>query len=331
MTKKLFDAKLLAASASVLARRSFFDAAVGLSKEDGAGGTWYRIVKNAAANEADIFILSEIGFWGITGSDFVAELQTIDAPVINVHLSSPGGSVFDGQLVYNALAQHKSKIIVHIDALAASIASVIAMAGDEINISEHAQMMLHEPYSMVIGTAEDMVKEAEVLKSIEQTIIDIYAARTGIDREEITAMVKAETWLRGSAAVEAGFADKMVPNKKKAQAKASLGSDFYALIFPNAPADVLEELGAAPAKVAAQTFDFDTASRSDFERLLRASGCSGKRAKAITNNGFKPTTERPGGAKSGEEPTATDRPGDAVRRAATAAAILNAARAFPHL
>src|SRR4051794_21023401 len=131
--KKSFDAALLAQAKHPLARASAFDLIAKLPLARAAGRpdqSWFRVARSNASNsEVDVLIYDEIGFWGVAAADFVRELAEIDASVINLHINSPGGSVFDGIAIYQALVQHKAKIIVHIDGWAASIASVIAMAG----------------------------------------------------------------------------------------------------------------------------------------------------------------------------------------------------------
>lgn len=169
---------------------------------------WYTI-KNAAgakADEADIYIFDYIGGWDISARSFIDQLQQIDAGKINVHINSPGGSVFDGIAIQNSLKHHKASITIHIDGLAASIASVIALAGDEILIADNAYVMIHNPSSMVWGEASDMLKEAELLEKIADGIAGDYARQMEIPLKEARALMDEETWWLGSEAVEAGFA-----------------------------------------------------------------------------------------------------------------------------
>lgn len=295
MKKKLIDAALVARARSALNRgaaMNFFTKTP--PKAEGRPDTdWYKIFRNAKTDEAEILIYDEIGFWGVTASNFVQELKEIEESVINVRINSPGGSVFDGVAIYNALAQHNSKIVVHVDGWAASIASVIAMAGDEILISEVAQFMIHKPWSFVVGTDEDMIKEAEVLKSLESSIVDIYVARTGGDRTEIEAWVKAETWFKGKDAVAKGFADKLVPlvnteDEKKPAAR--LPADFFACIFPNMPHAVRSAVAAAQkpgTETGGGKIDFNKHTPRTLEAALREMGASAKQAKQLIAEGFK--------------------------------------------
>lgn len=315
MKKKTIDAALLTRAQDALAQRSAFNFVAkvsGASRE--TGKSWYNIVQSAdAPDEADVLLYSEIGFWGIMAADFVRDLAGVTAKVINLRVNSPGGSVFDGLAIQAALAAHPAKIIAHVDGWAASIASVIIMAADEIRIGEAAQIMIHAPWSIVMGPAEDMRKKADVLDKIEQGIIDIYVARTGGDHEEIAAQVSAETWFKGQEAVDAGFADIMVPTKKKPKASANLGAEFFDIIFPNLPEDVRTDL-RADSESAATGFNFSTATPREAEAFLRAHGATRKQATDAVVNNFK-ATPRDGGVNDrdarDERTNSTD--GDAAR------------------
>lgn len=193
---------------------------------------------------ADVFIYGDIGGWmdGLSANDFSREVNALSVGTMNVRLNSGGGSVFEGQAIYNTLSQHPAKVIVSIDGVAASIASVIAMAGDEIRITEGSHVMVHKPWSMALGDAESMRKEAEVLDSLESGIIDIYAARTGKDRKQLTDWVAAETWFKGQSAVDAGFADKVIPAKRRENyARSSIFNSFL-----HTPVDIIDELCNTP-------------------------------------------------------------------------------------
>jgi len=200
---------------------------------------------NRLSNEvADVFIYGDIGGWmdGLSANDFAREVVALDVGNLNVRLNSGGGSVFEGQAIYNTLSQHKAKVTVTIDGVAASIASVIAMAGDEIRITEGSHIMVHKPWSMAMGDADSMRKEADVLDSLESGIIDIYAARTGKNTKQLTDWVSAETWFKGQAAVDAGFADSVIPAKRRENyARSNIFNSFL-----HTPVDILNELCNIP-------------------------------------------------------------------------------------
>lgn len=169
----------------------------------------------------EVLIYDTIGddFWGygISAKGFDERLQALgDVPEIDVRINSDGGSVFDGVAIYNALGRHPAKINVHIDGLAASIASVIAMAGDTIAIAENAFLMIHKASSGVWGSDVEMRREADLLTAIEKQIVAIYHARSGHDADELAAMMAAETWIDSARAIELGMADQVVANKQVA-------------------------------------------------------------------------------------------------------------------
>jgi hypothetical protein len=123
-------------------------------------------------------------------------------------MNSPGGSIFDGLGIYNTLKSHPARVQVLIDGAALSMASAVAMAGDEIVIAENALIMIHNPVGMVLGESEDMRKQAELMDMLKAELVDIYAKRTNQTAEQIAAWMDNETWMDSSEAVKAGFADR---------------------------------------------------------------------------------------------------------------------------
>ncbi|SUT93652.1 Clp-like protease [[Actinobacillus] rossii] len=171
---------------------------------------WYSI--NAKSQEkAEISIYDEIGFWGVTAQQFAKDLKALgnNLKQINLHIHSPGGDVFDGIAIYNLLKNHPANKTVYIDGLAASMASVIAMAGNEIIMPENAMMMIHKPWGIQGGDADDMRKYADLLDKVESTLITAYTAKTGKSETDLAEMLKEETWLTGKECIEQGFADKL--------------------------------------------------------------------------------------------------------------------------
>jgi len=170
---------------------------------------WYRI-DNKAGEPAALYIFDEINpMWGIGAQDVVNELKAIDAAQIDVHINSPGGNVWDGIAIMNALRNHKANITVKVDGLAASIASVIAMAGDSITMSLGAQMMIHNPSGFAMGDAKTMRELADTLDKSRASIASIYADRAGGTVDAWGAAMDAETWYTAQEAVAAGLADKV--------------------------------------------------------------------------------------------------------------------------
>nr|WP_249414898.1 ClpP-like prohead protease/major capsid protein fusion protein [Citrobacter freundii] len=164
----------------------------------------------SADNEADIYIYDEIGYWGVTARQFVNDLKALgDVTHINLHINSPGGDVFDGIAIFNALKFHGAAITVHIDGLAASMASVIAMVGNPVIMPENTMMMIHKPWGFSGGDANDMRDYADLLDKVESVLIPAYAEKTGKSTEEIAAMLEDETWMDGKECLELGFADQV--------------------------------------------------------------------------------------------------------------------------
>ena len=180
--------------------------------------------KTAARNQMEgtrsLVLNGELVLYGIVDSwddsdtiraiDVMASLVELSAqdPII-VRINSPGGSVIEGFAIYNALRASGKKIVMHVDALAASIASVIAMAGDEIVMAENASIMIHDPYSAAFGGSEDLRAAADEIDRLQGMIVGIYAARTGLEVSELESMMAAETYLSAAEAVAKGFANRV--------------------------------------------------------------------------------------------------------------------------
>jgi ATP-dependent Clp protease protease subunit len=168
----------------------------------------------AKANEAEILLYDIIGqdFWsgdGVTAKKFAAQLASL-GPVsrILLRINSPGGDVFDGAAIYNQLKTHGARIDVVVDGLAASAASVVAMAGEKITMAENAMMMVHNPWTIAMGDSTEMRKVADTLDKVSEAMRTSYA-RTGKKDAEIAALLDAETWLTAKDAVKEGFADEI--------------------------------------------------------------------------------------------------------------------------
>jgi ATP-dependent Clp protease, protease subunit len=169
---------------------------------------WYEF--RAQMKGAEIVIYDEIGAFGIPAKVFLDELKAL-GPVaeLTVRINSPGGSVFDGVAIYNALRRHDAAITVWVDGIAASIASMIAMAGDEVVMPENAMLMIHDPSALVIGTAADMRGMADALDKMKAGMVAAYRDKSGRDDAEIEALMQAEAWLSAEEAVDLGLADRV--------------------------------------------------------------------------------------------------------------------------
>ena len=180
--------------------------------------SWYSI-RAADKAAAEILVYDEIGGFGVGARSFVDDLKALGAVKnLTVRINSPGGSSFDGVAIYNALARHPAHKTVWVDGFAASAASVVAMAGDEIIMPANTIMMVHEPYGAALGTAADMRSMADALDRARRSIVGIYAAKTERATEEIEGLLAAETWMSAEEAFDLGFADRVAdPVKIAAQ------------------------------------------------------------------------------------------------------------------
>ncbi|MBL3563175.1 head maturation protease, ClpP-related [Rhodovulum sulfidophilum] len=176
---------------------------------------WSPDVRAADPGEASISVLDPIGAdpWGegVTARRISAALRAIGERPVTVNINSPGGDFFEGLAIYNLLREHAGTVTVNILGIAASAASVIAMAGDEVRIARAGFLMIHNTWIMAAGDRHALAEVCEWLAPFDATAIDIYAARTGIGRDALAAMLDRETWIGGQAALDQGFADSFLP------------------------------------------------------------------------------------------------------------------------
>ncbi len=172
---------------------------------------------NMKANSkiAEIIVYGDIGAsWfgdSISAKSFSDELAALpkDTEEIHVRINSGGGDVFDGLTIYNRLKQHKAKVTVYIDGLAASIASIIALAGDSVIMGEGAMFMIHKPWTIAYGNSNDFDETSRRLLEVEDQLVNIYLRRSSLTREEVKSMLKAETWMDAQEAKKHGFVDEL--------------------------------------------------------------------------------------------------------------------------
>lgn len=173
---------------------------------------WYRITNSVDGAPAQLMIYDEIGYFGVTAGDFVRDMQGLKGQDIELHLNSPGGDVFAGIAIYNALKDHNGTVTTIVDGLAASAASFIAMAGDRVVMSRKSQMMIHDAHGLCIGNAADMKDMVELLDKNSDNIASIYAEKTGGTVAQWRKVMKNETWYTDEEAVKAGLADEVKGN-----------------------------------------------------------------------------------------------------------------------
>lgn len=193
---------------------------------------WFKIEAKAAESAAEVLIYDEIGIWGIEASDFVAAIGALDVKHIDLRLNTPGGSVFDGNAIYNALKRHPASVTAHIDGIAASMGSVIALAGDEVRMAKNALYMIHNPWTLAIGDSGELRATADILDKLRDGIVGAYAEKTGKDVAELTAAMDAETWFTAEEAKAFGFVDE-ITGEREAKATASIKAAMAR--FKNAP------------------------------------------------------------------------------------------------
>ncbi len=214
--------RLFALAPEILALRSDNKAKKNMGKE---------IVSQSEGghDEYDLKLFDIVGWPWITARN-VSEKIPKDAKKINVYINSPGGEVFEGMAIYSFLKNHSAEVNVYIYGLAASIATIIALAGSKTYIDDTAFFMIHDPWCYTEGNADSLIKEVELLRSLENTISDVYSGKTGKTKEEILDLMHQETWFNAEEAIEAGFVDDLYKNKE------DFPKDFYNLkSFKNKP------------------------------------------------------------------------------------------------
>lgn len=214
---------------------------------------WNGGIKAAKSDDNSISVFDVIGAdWygdGVTASRIAAALRSIGGADVTVNINSPGGDMFEGLAIYNLLREYEGKVTVKVLGLAASAASIIAMAGDEVQIGRGAFLMIHNCWVYAMGNRHDLQQIAADMVPFDKAMNDIYGARTGLDAPTIDAMMDAETYIGGSDAVEKGFADRLLAADEIAD-----GDD--------SPAAALRKLDAMLAKT--------DAPRSERRKLLKA-------------------------------------------------------------
>lgn len=236
----------------------------------------YLTIQQQTTNKsAEIFIQGDIvseEYWDSDTSavGFRNALNKIgDVNEINVHINSDGGNVFEGIAIHNMLKQNKAKINVYVDALAASIASVIAMSGDAIFMPSNSMLMIHNPWSQVVGNANDLRKKADELDQIGKLSVDMYLAKSNgkMTEEKVRELMDAETWLSADEAVDCGLADEVLPANQMAASIDKATADKYM----HTPVQLLQrkqELSEADQKLRSKLLQQANASNEHLKTIL---------------------------------------------------------------
>jgi len=223
---------------------------------------WYKI--NAVSeDEAEIYIMSYVGWPYNSAEDFVKNLASMTHSKITIRINSPGGDVWDAHAIHNAIKRHKSKPTTCVESLAASAASYIAVAGHRKVAYKNAMGMIHEPMTGMWGNQFELRETADILAQVSESMVDMYADNTNVGKREIREMLKAETWMSAKIMKEKGFIDDIIEDKKGTKA------EFDLSIFANLPDEFKDE---GNKKILTER---------EIEKFLRDGGISNKKAKAI--------------------------------------------------
>lgn len=169
---------------------------------------------------------------GISADDFRDCLREHEGSDVTIYLDSQGGSVSDGLAMYNAIMQHDGEVTIHIDTIAASIATVIASAASKVIINSNAKYMIHRCWTQAMGNCKDFRSTADVMEMMDGDIADTYAERTGKGKEELLAMMDAETWMDAEEALAQGFVDSIYKVERKSKVKAEVEAPAVLALSP---------------------------------------------------------------------------------------------------
>lgn len=176
---------------------------------------WNPSIQAAKADDTSISIFDPIGFdpWtgdGVTAKRIGAALRGMNGADVTVNVNSPGGDMFEGLAIYNLLREYKGQVTINVIGVAASAASIIAMAGDNIQIGRSAFIMIHNCWVGVVGNKSELRAAADTIEPFDRAMADVYSARTGLDYKAVAKLMDAETFIAGSDAVSQGFADSLL-------------------------------------------------------------------------------------------------------------------------
>ena len=190
----------------------------------------------AAANE---FFINDVidQYWGANAKDLKEFLdQNAESSEIHIHINSPGGDAFEGRAMASLIRAFKGKTVCHVDGIAASAASIVAVSCDEVVMGIGTMLMIHNAWTITAGNKADLIDQADLLDKCDQAMATDYELKSGLPREEIIAMMDAETWLTAEDAVEKKLADR-IDNEKQKQDTSAFNLDAY----DNTPESLLKK------------------------------------------------------------------------------------------
>lgn len=249
---------------------------------------WFRI--QASGNVVEIDIYDEIGMWGVYAIDFKREIDAValSGREIIVDINSPGGDVFEGIAIYHAIAKYRDRVTVTVSGVAASIASIIALAGNSLTMKQGSFLMIHNPWTIAMGTAEDLRNRAKTLDQIRDEMVGIYESSCDLSRDEIVAAMDAETWYSPDDAYQAGFAAAIQDD----EIAASMAFNWRQFGYSRVPQPLWE---ARRRSVAPRT-------ERQFEESLVALGFSNREAERIVRDGYRSLQGDPADSAGQGEP-----------------------------
>lgn len=224
---------------------------------------WYSI-KEQNKDNTEIFIYDVIGWPFIDANIFVQELSKIDTKNITLRINSPGGDVFDGMAIHNALKAHESNVITKIEGIAASMGSVVALAGDEVQAYDNTMLMIHDPWSIAIGNQYDFKEISDILSQLSENILSVYYKKSKVGKRALKQMMKDETWMKPDVAKEKGFIDTIIDGSEN-----DVEAKFDLSMFAHTPEDIICAKEGKELTV------------REIERALRDAGASLNSAKRI--------------------------------------------------
>ena len=169
------------------------------------------ILVQSSNDQATVYVYDVIDdLWGINADNFAREINALNVSTLHVRINSPGGDVFTARAMQTTLSQHPAAVIAHVDGLAASAATFLAMAASKVHISEGAFFMIHKSWAFTVGNAEELRTQANLMDVVDSNIANDYSRRTGINYQEVLRMMDDETWLSAQQAVDKGFADEVI-------------------------------------------------------------------------------------------------------------------------
>lgn len=253
-------------------------------------------INNSADGGLEIELYDVVGYWGTDAKSFRERVNGAKGKAISLRINSPGGNVIEGNAIYNLLKDH-GNVVAHIDGMAASMASVIAMAAKEVIMAPNALMMIHNPTTVAEGESEDLRKTAEVMDKMKDGIVAAYVQKTGKTKAKISALMDATTWMNAEEAVEAGFADSI--KKESKGTKNSVDTMAFAAYYPEKqfPASASAKAEPQPKQNTMTTEEIQNLQN----KVTSLEAEKGNAAKALADAQAKATTDATNAAKSAEK------------------------------